>query len=341
MGFIVHFRDMHSTDKARWQHHHNFIGEFATAEKNTRKVILFTAVMMVVEIVAGLKLHSMALFADGCHMSTHVVAFFIAAWAYRVCRRNAANHKYSFGTGKVGVLGAYTSALILGGIALFMVSESLERLFRPVEIHYNEAILVAAVGLIVNVVSAFLLKDSHQHHHHGDNHGAHVHHEHEDATGHSHDHDINLKAAYVHVIADAVTSVLAIIALVAGKFAGWSWLDPVMGIVGSVVIAQWAYGLIRDTNVILLDREPENTDLNHEICKAIESDPDSMITDLHIWQLGVNKFAAIISVVAHHPKSPESYKALLKEHEELVHVTVEVHQCQEAEGEAIGRITTH
>lgn len=308
---------MHKTDKIRWQHHHQFVDDFVTAERNTRRVIIFTAVMMVVEIVAGLKLNSMALFADGCHMSTHVVAFFIAAWAYAVCRKNSNNHKYSFGTGKVGVLGAYTSALILGGIALFMVVESLERLFKPVVIHYNEAIGVAIAGLVVNVVSAFLLKDSH-HQGHGHSH-----------TGHAHDHDINLKAAYVHVVADAVTSVLAIVALVAGKLAGWSWLDPVMGVVGSAVIAQWAYSLIRQTNIILLDKEPDDTDLGHEIHKAIESDADCTIADLHIWQLGVRKFAAIISVVAHEPKPPEVYKALLQEHEELVHVTVEVHHCRE------------
>jgi cation diffusion facilitator family transporter len=312
---------MHKNDKARWQHHHQFVDDFVTAERNTRRVIIFTAVMMVVEIVAGLKLNSMALFADGCHMSTHVVAFFIAAWAYAVCRKNSSNHKYSFGTGKVGVLGAYTSALILGGIALFMLAESLERLFKPVVIHYNEAIGVAIAGLVVNVVSAFLLKDTH---HHGHDHGhAHSH------ARHGHDHDINLKAAYVHVVADAVTSMLAIVALVAGKLAGWSWMDPVMGIVGSAVIAQWAYSLIRQTNIILLDKEPDDTDLSHEIHKAIESDADSTIADLHIWQLGVKKFAAIISVVAHEPKPPEVYKALLKEHEELVHVTVEVHHCQE------------
>ncbi|EEF57590.1 CDF family Co(II)/Ni(II) efflux transporter DmeF [Pedosphaera parvula] len=321
---------MHQTHKAQWQHHHNFVEDFTSAEKNTRRVIAFTAVMMVVEIVGGLKLHSMALFADGWHMSTHVVAFFIAAWSYAVCRKNAGNHRYSFGTGKVGVLGAYTSALILGIIGLFMVYESVERLFSPVQIHYNEAIAVAVVGLIVNVVSAWLLKDSHHHgHDHGHEHSHDHGHDDDHKHGHAHDHDINLKAAYIHVIADAVTSMLAIVALVAGKLAGWSWLDPVMGIVGAGVIAQWAYSLIRQTNIILLDREPEETDLNEEIRKAIESDADSTITDLHIWQLGVNKFAAIISVVAHQPKSPDIYKARLKEHEELVHVTVEVHRCEE------------
>jgi cation diffusion facilitator family transporter len=308
---------MHTINQSQWRHSHDYVGDFGTAEKNTRRVILLTLVMMAVEIVAGLKLHSMALFADGCHMSTHVAAFLITACAYAVTRKNADNRLYSFGCGKVGVLGAYTSAIILAGIAVFMVVESVKRLFRPLVIHYNEAIAIAAVGLIVNLVSALLLKDSHHHGHGHEN------------TSHSHENDINLKSAYIHVLADAATSVLAIIALTAGKLWGAAWLDPVMGIMGSAVIAQWAYGLIQQTQVILLDKEPEDSDLNQEIRKSIESDGDSVITDLHIWQVGSNKFAAIISLVAHHPKSLEAYKAPLKEHEELVHVTVEIHQCED------------
>ena len=292
------------------------------AEKNTRRVILLASLMMAVEIVAGLKLHSMALFADGCHMSTHVAAFLITAWAYAVTRKNAGNRLYSFGAGKVGVLGAYTSAIILAGIALFMLVESVKRLFQPLVIHYNEAIGIAAVGLVVNLVSAFLLQGSHPHRH-GQEHGSHS-----QPHSHSHEHDIKLKSAYIHVLADAATSVLAIIALTAGRLWGAAWLDPVMGIVGSAVIAQWARGLLRQTQIILLDKEPEDSDLNQEIRKAIESDGDSVITDLHIWQVGLNKFAAIISLVAHQPKSPEAYKAPLKEHEELVHVTVEIHHCE-------------
>jgi cation diffusion facilitator family transporter len=306
---------MHTMDQSPWQHSHHFTGDFGAAEKNTRRVILLASVMMAVEIVAGLKLHSMALFADGCHMSTHVAAFLITAWAYAVTRKNAGNRLYSFGAGKVGVLGGYTSAIVLAGIALFMLVESVKRLFQPLVIHYNEAIGIAAVGLVVNLVSAFLLKDNP---HHGHEHGH---------SSHPHQHDINLKAAYIHVLADAATSMLAIIALTGGKLWGAAWLDPVMGIVGSAVIAQWACGLIRQTQIILLDKEPEDSDLNQEIRKSIESDGDSVITDLHIWQVGSNKFAAIISLVAHHPKSPEDYKAPLKEHQELVHVTVEIHQC--------------
>lgn len=301
-----------------WGHTHDFCGEFAGAEKSTRRVLLLTAVMMVVEIFGGLRLHSMALFADGCHMATHVAAFFIAAGAYALVRRHAANAAYSFGTGKIAVLGAFTSAIILGGIALFMAGESVLRLMHPLPILFNEAIAVACVGLAVNVASALLLKDGH--HHSSEDH----HHSH----GHDHHHDLNFKAAYIHVLADAVTSLLAIAALVGGKVFHWFWLDPVMGLVGSAVIAQWAWGLIGDTHGILLDKEPETSDLNAEIHKALEADTDTRIADLHIWQVAANKFAAIISVVAHQPKTPQDYKALLLQHEELVHVTVEVNHYQ-------------
>lgn len=314
---------MHTSNIARWKHEHDFCGRFDKAEKNTRRVLALTAVMMVVEIVGGIKLHSMALFADGWHMGTHVAAFVITVGAYAFARRHSKNVQYSFGTGKVAVLGAYTSAIVLGGIALFMAVESVNRLIHPLPIHFNEAILVACVGLAVNVTSALLLKDYHEEL--GHSHGGH---DHAHGHGHSHAHDLNLKAAYIHVIADAVTSVLAITALFGGKLFGWTWLDPIMGLVGSGVITQWAYGLVRDTNVILLDKEPQQSDLNSEIRKSIECDSDTVITDLHIWQVGVKKFAAIISLVAHNPKSPDDYKAPLKEHEELVHVTVEVHKCE-------------
>src|ERR1041385_2983612 len=319
---------MHTTDLSEWRHAHDFCGDFGAAEKNTRRVLVLTAVMMVVEIVGGLKLHSMALFADGWHMGTHVAAFLITVGAYSFARRNAANARYSFGTGKVSVLGAFTSAIVLGGIALLMAVESVNRLLHPLPIHFNQAIGVACVGLAVNIVSALLLKDQHT---------GHDHHGHSDSGPHHH-HDLNLKAAYIHVIADAVTSLLAILALTGGKLLGWSWLDPIMGIVGGAVIGQWAYGLVRDTNVILLDKEPESSDLNLEIHKAVESDSDTCITDLHIWQIGPKKFAAIICVVAHEPKPPSAYKELLREHEELVHVTVEVQKCEaEAAGEITGR----
>lgn len=213
---------MHTEHLARWKHNHDFADEFDAAEKSTRRVLMLTAFMMVVEIIGGLKLHSMALFADGWHMATHVAAFVITVGAYALARRHARNAAYSFGTGKIAVLGAFTSAIVLGGIALFMAGESVLRLLHPLPINFNEAIVVACLGLAVNVVSALMIKD--HHHHHG--------HQHE--QDHDHDrgpsHDLNLKAAYIHVIADAVTSVLAILALTGGKLLGWVWLDPIMGL---------------------------------------------------------------------------------------------------------------
>src|SRR5580698_8223109 len=214
----------------------------AIAERNTRRVIVLTAVMMGVEILAGWRFHSMALLADGWHMGTHVAAFGITAIAYAMARRHRESSRFSFGTGKFDVLGGYTSALILGIVALFMAGESVQRFFSPLAINYNESIAIGLVGLCVNVVSALMLKHDHGHAH-----------DHSHGHGHGHE-DLNLKAAYVHVIADAVTSILAISALVAGKFLGWVWMDPVMGLVGSAVVAQWAFGLLRDTSEILLDQ---------------------------------------------------------------------------------------
>lgn len=302
------------------EHSHNFVEDFAAAEKSTRKVVLLTSFMMCFEIVAGLKLHSMALFADGCHMSTHTAAFLITAWAYAMTRKNAHNRHYSFGTGKIGVLAAYTSAIILAGIALFMLVESIQRLFQPLEIHYNEAIAIAAAGLAVNLISAFLFQGAHSHPH------PHTHEPGLPAHSHAHHNDINLKSAYIHVLADAATSILAIIALTAGKLWGAAWLDPAMGIVGSAIISQWAWSLIQQTQVILLDKVPFDTDLKEVIHQSIEGDGQAVITDLHIWQLSSKKFAAIISLRASRPKSPADYKDLLKEHEELVHITVEINQ---------------
>jgi cation diffusion facilitator family transporter len=324
---------MHTTDISAWKHEHNFTADTSSAEKRTQKVIALTAFMMIVEIVAGSMLHSMALLADGWHMSTHVAAFALTALAYNIGRRNANNAQFTFGTGKVGVLGGFTSAIILSGIAVMMAVESVHRLITPVSIHYREAILIASVGLVVNILSAWILKDD-PHHHHGHDHG----HDHDHGHGHDHDHDhshgahhhdLNMRAAYLHVLADAFTSVLAITALTLGYFFAWVWLDPIMGLVGTVVIVSWAYTLLRDTSSILLDRIPAETDLPVVIREGIENDGDSKITDLHIWQVGAGKFAAIISLVAHHPKTPDAYRAVLKIHEELVHVTIEVRTCDE------------
>ena len=299
---------------------HDSAGEFSIAEKSTRRVLLLTFGVMLAEIVGGTKLHSMALLADGWHMATHVAAFLITVAAYALTRRFANHDTFSFGTGKISVLSAFLSAIALGGIAVFMAVESVTRFFNPTEIHFNEAIGVACLGLTFNVVSAFMLKG----HHHGchSHHACSGHHHHD----HSHDHDLNLQAAYLHVIADAVTSVLAIAALLGGKFLGWVWLDPVMGLVGAAVVAQWAYGLFRDTTTILLDKQPDNSNLHAEIREAIQSDPATVITDLHVWQIGVNQFAAIIAVTAPNPKTPAAYKESLNRRKELVHVTVEVHQ---------------
>ncbi len=305
---------MHTTDISTWKHEHNFSGDTSSAEKRTRMVVVLTAGMMLVEIVAGYFFHSMALLADGWHMGTHVAAFALAALAYSFGRRHAKDARFTFGTGKVGVLGAFTSAIVLSIIALVIAGESIRRFFVPQSIHFREAILIAVVGLVVNLLSALILKDQPHHHHPGHAEG-----------GHSH--DLNLKAAYIHVLADTFTALGAIVALCAGYFLGWIWLDAAMGLAGTVVILSWAYTLLRDTGSILLDRVPASSDLPVVIREGIENDGDSKITDLHIWQVGVNKFAAVISVVADHPKTPDEYRQALKIHEELVHVNIEVQKC--------------
>ena len=308
---------METQHLSRWTHRHDFAGDCGAAEKSTRRVLWLTVAMMVVEIAGGLKLRSMALFADGCHMGTHVAAFAIAAGAYWLARRNSDNERYTFGTGKIGVLGGYTSAIVLGLVALYMFGESILRLFRPEPIAFVEAIPIASLGLAVNVISALLLKGGHDHHHHGHAHDGHDSH-------HAHHHDLNLRSAYLHVIADAFTSVLAIVALSLGKMFGWGWLDPVCGIAGSVVIGQWTWSLIGSTQPILLDYEPATCDLRAEIRKAFAQCKDTHICDLHIWQVGADRFSAIISIVTSEPEAPEVYKELLAEHEELEHVTIEV-----------------
>lgn len=315
---------MHRTDQSRWKHSHDYALDSSVAERRTRIVIAITAAMMVVEIAAGIAFNSMALLADGWHMSTHVAAFLITAMAYHFSRKHAKDVRYSFGTGKMGVLGGFASAIVLAMIALLMAGESVHRIFVPAPIHFNQAILVAVIGLVVNLVCALIFKDAHHHQH------DHAHHHHNQGHEHHH-HDLNLRAAYLHVLADAMTSVTAIVALLAGKYSGWSWLDPVMGIVGSAVVSIWAYGLVRDTSSILLDRTPESSDLPDEIRRAVESDDDSLVTDLHVWQVGAGKFAAIVCIVAHDPKPVETYRELFREHEELVHVTVEVQHCHEHE----------
>ncbi|HEY1792090.1 MAG TPA: CDF family Co(II)/Ni(II) efflux transporter DmeF [Opitutaceae bacterium] len=302
---------------------HSLAPDRGAAERSTRRVIALTAVMMVVEVLAGWRFHSMALLADGWHMGTHVAAFLIAALAYAMARRHRGDRSFTFGTGKIDVLGGYTSAVILGIVALFMVVESGQRFFEPLAINFNEAIVIGLVGFCVNVASALILGHGHSHGHgHPHGHG----HDHGDGRQHAHGEDLNLRAAYVHVIADAVTSILAITALLAGKYLGWVWMDPVMGIVGSAVVAQWAWSLIRDTSAILLDRTPE-TDLGSEIRRAVESEEGTAVTDLHVWQVGVGQFSAIVCIRAREPRTPEHYRRIFSEHDELRHVTVEVQRA--------------
>ena len=304
---------MHEDTMERWQHSHDFSYNRDRAEHNTKKVMWLTAITMVVEIIAGSFFGSMALLADGWHMATHIAAFGIAIFAYRYARRHANNSQYTFGTGKVTVLGGYTSAIALAVTALTIAVESVTRFFEPVAIQFNEAIAVAILGLIVNLASAWLLQDRHHDHDH-DHH-------------HHHHHDSNLQAAYIHVLTDALTSILAIIALFAGKYLDWIWLDAVMGLVGAGVISKWAYDLVRDTGKILLDGAIDKQ-IKLDIMTAIEADADNRIADLHVWYVGENRLAATISLVTHYPRSPEHYKSLLSGIPSLTHVLVEVNQCR-------------
>lgn len=324
---------MHIYNLDKWQHTHHFHIEGTHSERNTRRVIALTLTMMIVEIGAGMAFGSMALLADGWHMGTHAAALGITAFAYAYARRHKDNPRYSFGTGKVGVLGGFASAVALAVVALVMALESVQRFFVPVEIHFNEAIGVAVVGLIVNLVSAMMLHAG-DHHHHPHEHDAREHDDHEhddhedDRHTHWHHHDHNLRAAYLHVIADALTSVLAIVALLTGKMLGWVWMDPMMGIVGAILITRWSWGLMRDTSGILLDNASDKKIA--AITAAIEADADNRVTDLHIWQVGSNRFAAIISVVTHFPQTPEYYKKLLENFSELEHLSVEVNHAHGA-----------
>ena len=302
-------------------HDHFFLG--SNHQRNERKVwlvIALTASMMLVEIVAGTLYGSMALVADGWHMSTHAGAMLIAVLAYRFARRHAGNPRFTFGTGKLGDLAGFASAIVLALIALLIGWESLVRLTQPIHIDFNQAIAVAVVGLGVNLVCAWLLKDDHAHHHH---HGHEHHHSNDEHHAPGKGRDNNLRAAYLHVLADALTSVLAIVALLLGRSYGWSWADPAMGVVGALVIARWSWGLIRDSGSVLLDAAAEGQDVRQEIREAM-APTGSQVTDLHVWQVGPGHFAAIVSLMAREPREPAHYKALLAHIHELSHVTVEV-----------------
>ncbi|ENO90017.1 CDF family Co(II)/Ni(II) efflux transporter DmeF [Thauera linaloolentis] len=312
---------MSTTDVSTPGHDHFFLG--GDHQRNERKVwlvIALTASMMLIEIVAGTLYGSMALVADGWHMSTHAGAMLITALAYRYARRHARDPRFTFGTGKLGDLAGFASAVVLALVALLIAWESLVRFANPVEISFEQAIAVAVVGLAVNLACAWLLRDEHAHHHHGHHHDhGHDHGGHDHAKGR----DNNLRAAYLHVLADALTSILAILALLLGRSQGWWWADPLMGVVGAVVIARWSWGLIRDAGSVLLDAAGEGMAVRQEIREAIEPTGDR-ITDLHVWQLGPGHFGAIISVAARTPQAPAHYKLRLAHIHELSHVTVEV-----------------
>jgi cation diffusion facilitator family transporter len=293
------------------KHSHDFSIQNNKGESRTKYVLALTIATMLVEIIAGSVYGSMALLADGWHMGTHAAAFILTIYAYSYSRKNAHNPRFSFGTGKVNVLGGFASAVALAVVALVMLLESLHRLVNPEPIQFDQAIAVAVIGLVINIICAFLLKD-HDHHHD---------HAHED---HQHHHDHNLKAAYLHVLADAMTSVLAIVALVTGKYYGWNGLDPIMGIVGAVIITRWSISLIKQTSPILLDNNID-ADYLEKIKNKLETD-NTKITDLHVWRISGNHYAAIISIASNKAKTIDEYKTSLVDFGKLSHITIEINQ---------------
>jgi cation diffusion facilitator family transporter len=304
---------MHETDTERRQHDHVFAQDkVRPGESRTLLVVVITATMMIIEIAAGFVYGSMALLADGLHMASHAAALGIAFLAYVVARRLAADERFSFGTGKLNSLAGFASAVLLLGFALIMVTESASRFINPVDISYNQALVVAFLGLIVNGLSAWIFAATPHDHH--DHHG----------HGHAHHHDHNLRAAYLHVLADALTSVLAIIALLAAKFYGANWLDPFMGIVGAVLVSRWSYGLIRDSARVLLDRQADET-VMAAIRESLEGDSGDRITDLHCWSIGPGIYAADLAIVSDNPQSPDDYRSRIPVKLGVVHATVEVH----------------
>jgi cation diffusion facilitator family transporter len=307
---------MHTHSLDQWSHEHVFLGpSHADNERRTWFVVALTAAMMVAEILGGWLSGSMALLADGWHMATHAAALGIAGWAYSYARRHVHDRRFAFGTGKLVELAGFTSAVVLAMIALMIVFESVVRLARPIPIAYAEAIAIATLGLLVNVVSAWLLRGDH-----------HDHHDHAHELSHHHHHtDHNLRAAYMHVMADAATSVLAICGLALAWAFDWTWIDPVVGVVGAGVIASWSYGLLRGAGSVLLDVVPDRR-TEDEVRRRLETDGDR-ICDLHLWQVGPGHQAAVLSIVTDRPQPPAAYKQRLSGVRGLSHVTVEVHPC--------------
>jgi len=305
------------------RHNHDFNEVNPLAEQRTRLVVLLTVVMMIVEITAGWRFQSMALLVDGWHMGSHAIALGLSAAAYTLARRLARDERFAFGTWKIEILGGYTSAVFLAGVVVYMIWESVMRLMHPAPIAFNQAIGIACLGLLVNLCSAWLLAGAggarHSHSHGHD-------HDHDHGHDHAHHHDLNLRSAYVHVAADAATSVLAIAALTGGKYLGATWLDPLMGIIGSVIVAAWACTLLRDTGRILLDAEMDSPVVAHIRRAVCGGNVGRTIEDLHVWRVGKGKFACVLSVVCTDAISPDEIRALLSKHEELAHVTVEVNR---------------
>ena len=310
---------MHKERLELWQHQHTFNMEKRAVEKRTLIVVLITFGTMMVEILVGWLSNSMALLADGWHMGTHAFALGISLMAYILARKFAKDDRFTFGTWKIEILGAYSSAVVLGIVGLLMIFTSLERLINPLAIHYDQALIVAVIGLVINLISAFILNVQSDHHEHDHHHGGHA---------HAHSHDVNLKSAYLHVLADAVTSLLAITALMGAKYFEWNWLDPMMGIVGAGLIINWAISLLKETAGTLLEiTDGKDAPLKAAIKKQIESDGDAKISDLHLWMVAQNKYACIVSLVTGNPCAVEEYKHRLNGIHELVHVTIEMNAC--------------
>jgi len=307
---------MHQHSIRKWQHQHTFGQDIIrVGEKRTLIVILITASMMVIEIISGVLFGSMALLADGLHMASHTAALGISVFAYYYARKHSKDESFSFGTGKVNALAGFSSAVLLVVFALIMAGESVHRFMNPVEIIFNQAIIVAILGLLVNAISYFILSGRHNLNHSNA------------SVIHSQDHwDHNLKAASLHVLADALTSIFAIVALLTAKYIGLIWMDPLMGVVGAILVARWSIGLLRDTSGILLDKQASK-ELRDQIRNAIESYDDNKVADLHIWAIGPNLYSAIISIVTDAPKQPDHYKKMMPDNIGLVHTTIEIHQC--------------